>query len=155
MNGTGATPATNTIKNACLVNDENKACSDKLDHAEIAKRFASKCHGNSSCSFDFQTDTSLFVGTTVDPVCFHPNTQMFIQYTCEMNDGQKFDKYNNVAICTFSVMLISIMFVLVIYYAQNTSEINTMVYDVQTVTASDYTVEMDITKSMYDDFLKN
>jgi len=52
-------------------------------------------------------------------------------------------------------MVIAIVFILVIYYFQNTSTLDSLSYDNSTVTASDYTVEMDITSEMYQIFLAN
>ena len=52
-------------------------------------------------------------------------------------------------------MLSSFIYILVIYYMQSTSALDTVSYDINTVTAGDYTVEMDITSKMYQSFLDN
>ena len=38
---------------------------------------------------------------------------------------------------------------------QNTSKINMMEYDMNTISAGDFTCELDLTNEMYDDFLDN
>lgn len=55
----------------------------------------------------------------------------------------------------FTILLIGAIFIVLVWYMQHTSKLDGMNFDVQTVTASDYTVEMDITSSMWEDFLAN
>ena len=155
-NSVGATPITAKIQDACQVNDENKACSDQFDQAKIKTQFDASCHGKTSCSFDYSASsaTNFFVANA-DMTCFKQSTQIFMQYTCEMTDGQKFDTFEKLTVCTFTTMVIAIVYILVIYYAQNSSQIDSIEYDMNTVTASDYSVEMDISASMWESFLVN
>lgn len=78
---------------------------------------------------------------------------LFVQYACEMTDAQKYDKYVIISKATVCVLLLSAVFFIVIYYLQSTSNLDGYVFDVQTVTLKDYSVEMDITNSMWEDFI--
>ena len=62
-----------------------------------------------------------------------------------MTDGQKNVKYNQLVLCSFMVLLMSCIYALFIYYQEKTAEIKVLEYDKETVLASDYTVELDIT----------
>jgi len=53
------------------------------------------------------------------------------------------------------MMFCAFLFTLLVYYMQSTSKLSLTEYDFSTVTAGDYTVEMDITTKMYDSFLEN
>ena len=52
-------------------------------------------------------------------------------------------------------MFVAFFYSLVIYYMQTTTKINMLEYDMNTISAGDFTVELDITKKMYDEFLDN
>lgn len=56
-----------------------------------------------------------------------------------------YDKYKLVSWSVATLLLISIIFVLTISYISHCSDMNGMVYDVNTIMVGDYTVEMDIT----------
>lgn len=77
---------------------------------------------------------------------------MFMQYECRPTEDQLHNKYQTVALATATIMLVAFLFTLVVYYLQTTSKLDLLQYDISTVTASDYTVEMDITPAMYKDF---
>ncbi len=53
------------------------------------------------------------------------------------------------------VLLCAAIFFIAIYYMRETSSLDGYMFDVSTVTAKDYTVEMDITAEMWDDFETN
>ena len=117
------TPPTSNVTNACLVNAENKACSDTIDMTVINKYFKDNCYAKNNCTMDFRRSTKPdFFKTNVDTSCSkQPNSRVFVQYTCEMTEGQKYAKYNDVLICTFTVLMIASIYVAVIYYARATS----------------------------------
>lgn len=56
---------------------------------------------------------------------------------------------------TATILFLAMCFVQLIYYLQQTSNLNLLNYDISTCTAADYTVEMDIPKEMYNDFENN
>lgn len=50
------------------------------------------------------------------------------------------------------VMVCTALFAVINYYMQSTSDLDGYVYDVSTVTVQDYTVEMDISDAMWEEF---
>jgi hypothetical protein len=50
-------------------------------------------------------------------------------------------------------MFVAFFYILMIYYLQKTSRLDQLEYDVNTVSAGDFTVELNISKKMYDFFL--
>lgn len=80
---------------------------------------------------------------------------MFVQYTCEMDKIQQDAKYKTIAMASIIMMFVAHMFIQVTYYLRQTAKLDLLKYDIETCTAGDYTVEMDITKEMYNDFLIN
>jgi hypothetical protein len=58
-------------------------------------------------------------------------------------------------IFSFLIVLSAFIFYCVLYYLRNSSEKDRVAHDISQITANDFTVEMDITKDMYDYFLDN
>jgi hypothetical protein len=50
-------------------------------------------------------------------------------------------------------MFVAFVFILVLYYLEQTVKLDQKKYDVNTITASDFTVEFDITDNMWKYFL--
>jgi len=72
-----------------------------------------------------------------------------------MTEGQKYSTFNTVALCVISIMVISVLYIRMIHYMSSVSYLNGLEFDNENVTASDYTVEMDITEDMWASFLEN
>ena len=69
-----------------------------------------------------------------------------------MDQAGKWWKWETLSQCTLAVLLMAAIFFIVVFYMQNTSDLDGYLYDVSTVTVQDYTVEMDITTEMWDEF---
>jgi len=65
-----------------------------------------------------------------------------------MNEEFKATKYTTLCIATASVFFVGMVFIQILYYLQETAKLDLLHYDISTCTASDYTVEMDITEEM-------
>ena len=85
--------------------------------------------------------------------CVEPTAHFFIQYSCTVLNEQLEKKYNKVSVATSCILLIAFCFVNLIYFMQTTSKLDQLDYDIKTITAGDYTVQMDITKSMWGFFI--
>jgi hypothetical protein len=79
----------------------------------------------------------------------------FIQFTCEVSDDLLEVKYNQIAKATVIIMFVAFSFIMLIWYMQTTSRLQKAAYDMNTITAGDFTVEYDISAEKYDYFLKN
>jgi hypothetical protein len=54
-----------------------------------------------------------------------------------------------------TVLFCALLYSLLVSYMQQTATLDKTLYDVKNITASDFTVELDITEAMYEDFLTN
>lgn len=72
-----------------------------------------------------------------------------------MDQAGKWWKWQALSQCTLAVLLMAAIFFIVVFYMQNTSDLDGYLYDVSTVTVQDYTVEMDITNVMWEEFESN
>ena len=52
-------------------------------------------------------------------------------------------------------MLVSFVFSQLIFFLQQTSKLDAIKFDISVITASDFTVEYEISKEMFDDFMSN
>lgn len=87
--------------------------------------------------------------------CSHLLANFFIQFTCEVSDDLLEVKYNQIAKATVIIMFVAFSFIMLIWYMQTTSRLQKAAYDMNTITAGDFTVEYDISAEKYDYFLKN
>lgn len=135
----------------------NLECSGLLDETKIKDSFKKKCFGNTNCVLDFghEANNTNSFWKRADATCQDTDNFAFVQYACEMQEEEKFEKYNKVTLSTFCVLMIAVIFILCIWYLQHTVDLGGMQYDVSTIVASDYTVEMDITDDMWKEFEDN
>jgi hypothetical protein len=63
------------------------------------------------------------------------------------------DSYNKIALATATIMFVAFSFILLIYFLQKTSRLDQLEYDINTVSAGDFTVEINISSKMYNYFL--
>jgi len=61
-------------------------------------------------------------------------------------------KYDNISLICAIILFIGFFFILLIYYMQSISKLEQKTYDMNTITAADFTVEFDITEEMWDNF---
>jgi hypothetical protein len=52
-------------------------------------------------------------------------------------------------------MFIAFIYIFIIYYLQKVSRLDQLEYDMNTISAGDFTVELDITAEMYQDYMEN
>ena len=62
--------------------------------------------------------------------------------------------YEVVALASALIMFVAFFFILMIYYLQTTSRLDQLEYDVNTISAGDFTVELSINRKMWAHFLE-
>jgi preprotein translocase subunit SecG len=146
--GFGVTPFSAIHRDACLRRDENLnvECSAMLNQENIASYFQQDCKGQKSCELDIQDPNILgsINFSLKDGACNDQRAQFFIQYTCEQSQEIQGDTYNQIALATATIMFVAFFFILLIYYLQTTSRLDQLEYDINTVSAGDFTVEFNI-----------
>jgi len=78
-----------------------------------------------------------------------------VQYTCEITEEEKESKYDKLSLVSVVVIFVSFLFSQLIYFLQQTSKLDAIKFDISTITASDFTVEYEISKEMFDHFISN
>lgn len=76
-----------------------------------------------------------------------------MQFTCTVSTEELVDKYNKVAAATSIIMAIAFCFTMLIYYLRQISHIQMLDYDMNTITAGDYTIELNISEAQWKEFL--
>jgi hypothetical protein len=138
----------------CLAKDTfgNKKCSDAVNTTYVKETFQKECHEKKKCSID--TSKLLKTLQDEDSQCLD-HSFIFIQYKCFQAEDVQYKKFNLLAVVTVSVMLVAFTFFMLTYYLTITSKLNQMKYNISTVTANDFTCELDISQRSWNDFLKN
>ena len=72
-----------------------------------------------------------------------------------MSKKEQLDKYRYISVVVVILLATAFIVQAMVNYLTETANDDFLEYDNDTVTAADYTVELDISKSAYDDFLKN
>lgn len=79
-------------------------------------------------------------------------SKFFFQHTCTVTGDDFKDKYNKVALASATITFIAFCFGALVYYMKKTSHLDQLNFDMNTITAGDFTVEMDFTKGQYTEF---
>jgi hypothetical protein len=132
----------------------NDKCSTVINEKFIRDKFDKECFGKKECSFIFKEEGFMKEKIGSNDNCAHLLANFFIQYTCEVNDDLLEVKYNQIAKATAIIMFVAFSFIMLIWYMQTTSKLQKAAYDMNTITAGDFTVEYDISAEIYDYFLK-
>ena len=135
--------------------DNNHLCSQHLNQTWVNQYFDSNCVGNTNCEFQIDEIKSHLMGSDTDPSCQDQNALFFIQHTCEQDVGDQARKYYYISIITILIMLIAFAYIMIVHSQRALTKLELVKYDMSTVTASDFTVELDISREAYQDFLQN
>ena len=81
-------------------------------------------------------------------------SRLFAEFTCVQSKESQFNKYNQMCIVGTTAILISLLFNVVIRYLFQGTKLTVIDWDLATVTASDYAVEIDIRKASYENWKK-
>lgn len=70
------------------------------------------------------------------------------------DEGAQAEKYDKIAKAASIIMFVAFSYMLFIWYVQKSQGIDQLENDMNTITASDFTVEMNISKDMWKFYLK-
>jgi hypothetical protein len=79
---------------------------------------------------------------------------MFVSYTCWHKEGELIQRYEQLSVASGISILIAFLFLIWTRYAFLGSKIWLLDFDVSTITAGDYTVEMKVPMDKYKDWLE-
>ena len=84
--------------------------------------------------------------------CHEEFSIIYIQYFCDFEDH--LDSHTNLQLlATFTGIIICFLYVMVIYYIKKTASLNYELWDVNTISPSDFTVIAEIPTSCYAKFI--
>jgi len=147
----GIIPSTESKKNYCLPSEFSSPCT--LDEASIRSFISTACNNNPGCEVDIAQFRS-FV-TSTDPSCLGDEGTIFIQMPCDFTSQElSVRRVEGLLIASMGVF-ICLFFVVYLDYLRNIFKNLNIEWDVKTITAGDYSVELDISQKMWDNFLKD
>ena len=85
-------------------------------------------------------------------VCTDPRSAFFIQYTCQISEEDAKKKYEQLQVVATLTCCVAILYTLTIQFLKNRLYYYQKMYDLQTTTAGDFSVEIDITHKMIQTF---
>jgi hypothetical protein len=151
----GLIPNTSSTFNKCMYTEGNTECANDVNTLEAVKTALQACDGNATCNF--KDPASIFMATSNEnssASCRNTsNTYVFVQIPCVMTyEVMNTRQVQGLFIGSMGVF-IALFFVVFIDYLRSTFKNTFIEWDVKTITAGDYSVEMDISESMYKNFL--
>jgi len=83
--------------------------------------------------------------------CLLKDNFLFVQYTCIHDIGTLYSRYNAICAIAFTSILMALIFLIWTRYSEKSSNIDVVTYDLATVTAGDYTVEVRFPRTSHKD----
>jgi len=146
-------------KRICRVTEAfgNVECSNEIKLDAVAKYFKESCEGKKHCTFDLLHETYNPKFFMADPTgkCLTPRTQFFVQHTCEIPEAEQEQRFNTLSFVVATMVLACGVYLFVLRFLSQNLDIDTVNFDINTITASDFTVELDITPAMWQSFIED
>jgi hypothetical protein len=100
-------------------------------------------------------DSDIFVTPSAHQDCLGDDATLFIQFTCVQTEEQQAIKYEKLSTAAAVGSLICLLFTVGIRYLYQGGKIKQLDWDMSTITAGDYTVELEIDKTGYQNWLND
>lgn len=89
----------------------------------------------------------------MDAECLHDTNLLFVQFSCVQTAAQSEAKYSQLATIVACSWAVALLFSIYIFFLKQNGKIKNLKWDVQTITAGDYTVEQPILAADYERWL--
>ena len=147
----------NVYKDYCGNNsDINIKCDGMIDKEYLQKGFAKNCTGKKACHFkpamyvNYRDKPWNFAQmSTNEQSCYNPLSLMYVQFKCLQSKEEAKEKQQIGLVIIQICVVISIFFILNIFYLQKVQNLDQKTWDIRNVTASDYTVTMKIPEELW------
>ena len=133
----------NDARGSCMLNDDNKDCETQDSFKDL---FANP-DGNFEV-INFST-TDLWGSKSVPSKCKADNAFVYAQYTCIQKEDDQHRKYFEMATTVALCSLIAYLFTISLRHLFQGGKIQQIEWDVATVTAGDYAVELKFEPEFY------
>ena len=142
-------PSSETKKNYCLPDQFTSPCT--TNSVAITEYLDKTCKGNTNCEINIQ-EISKHI-TSTDSKCLGNEGTIFIQIPCTFTaEDLNTRQVEGLAIACLGVF-ICLFFVVYLDYLKSIFKNLYIEWDVKTITAGDYSVELDISEKMWHNFL--
>jgi hypothetical protein len=147
----GIIPAEGKINDACLPNEETVTCDSVIDFDFAEKEIKRKCIGKPYCTINAKQ----LVSSTGPEECLSKYAQFYTQVYCDFLEDA-IETRNNLSIW-FSVQILLTTFVILsfLFFMRRRTSKEYTEWDMQTTTASDYTMQYNIPDKIFTDFRDN
>jgi len=127
----------------CSTTKANAACTPTNPDVRV---FLEDSVGQTSVAIEFVADN---LWLTPNPSCANQLNNVYIQYSCVMNEEQQYAKFVSLCIVVLFGGLTCMLFLLFLRWLHYKGVINQAEWDCSTITVSDYSVELPIRKKSY------
>jgi hypothetical protein len=149
----GIIPSTESDKNICLNNTKTAKCSAALNQVGIEKYVNESCNGKAKCALDVANQIKAKYMSGGDTACRN-GSDFFIQMPCVVPEEETKDRQVYGLFIGCLGVFIALFYTLYIDYLRSIFKLAYVEWDVKTITAGDYSVELTITQKMWDNFIK-
>ncbi|CDW91100.1 UNKNOWN [Stylonychia lemnae] len=138
-------------KDLCLRN-KTGICSSSINYDQLNLDLKSACMGKQQCQLD-KLKSYLSGGNQTLTKCVSEDSSFFVQYFCQQTDEQLSVKRQEGAVISAIAVFSCLFFIIMMFYLRQQTQIQKVEWDVETITAGDYTVDLKISQSMYQTFV--
>jgi hypothetical protein len=139
-------PTIESPVDTCMNNDLIREC--KPDYDAINKKMnAGK--GSEFHTIDFNLDTLYWNKNAKPKRCNNNSNYFFVQYSCVQEESVLKDKYTHLVTAVSTGTLICLIFFNAMRYKNEQGKLQQVEWDVATITAGDYAVELPIPQELY------
>lgn len=127
-------------------------CNQYIKKEELFNDFTENCINSQKCEkgINFKNYVTE-IGTNN---CTRSDSIFYVQYFCRQRSSRLLDKKLDSLLITCLGVLISLLFLITIYYLSKSNDIDYKLWDVKTVTPADFTVEYLISEKAWKTFLE-
>lgn len=152
----GIIPESAPKQNLCLNDQFSSKCYPLLKEQAVLQYVTEKCDEQDKCTLNVEHIKSNFTLTSSDrnltEDCFG-EADFFLQIPCSLDDDDIVERQTEGLFIGCMGVFIALFFVSYIDYLKSVFKSTAVEWDVKTITAGDYSVEIQITKDMWQTFL--
>ena len=132
-------------------NNTNECTTQYLNSTLLTTSFNSVCMDKTNCTVNIN---GFFLDPSTAPVyCTTNPAKVYIQYFCQEPNKVINQKRKDGLLISCAAAFSALVFLIVVYYLKKTAILDYQQWDIETLTASDFTVEYTITEDMWNLFI--
>eukprot|EP00347_Sterkiella_histriomuscorum_P023421 403334704 len=135
-------------RDMCIRN-QNGVCHGSFNEKIVRQDLESTCLNQESCKINSLRSYVKFNQT----VCLDEDAQFFVQYYCTQSHEELSVKREEGALVGAIAVFSCFFFIIMIFYLRQLTQIQKVRWDLDTLTAGDYTVDLNISRDQYQTFV--